>query len=119
MSIAELVGKFSTLEVSDVNPVATDISAKVASDGVPSLEKNSLMEELKVRASRSFPRGCLQSARAASSPCCAFYMSALSLCMLRSCLQHRLVRHGIGVAKAACCTSRQRAMRLGARSTAG
>jgi hypothetical protein len=53
MSVAGLVGKFSTLEVGDVTPVATDISAKVASEGVPSLESNNMMEELKVRLPRA------------------------------------------------------------------
>ena len=50
MSVAELVGKFSTLEVSGVSPVANDIAAKVSSEGVPSMEKNNLMADLKVRA---------------------------------------------------------------------
>ena len=49
MSVAELVGKFGELEVSGVSPVANDIAAKVSSEGVPSLEKNNLMADLKVR----------------------------------------------------------------------
>lgn len=49
MSVAELVGKFGELDVSGVSPVANDIAAKVSSEGVPSLEKNNLMADLKVR----------------------------------------------------------------------
>jgi hypothetical protein len=48
MSVSELVAKFATVPADGVAAIAADISAKVASDGVPSMDTNNLMDELKV-----------------------------------------------------------------------
>lgn len=48
MSVSELVAKFATAPADGVSAIAADIAAKVASDGVPSMDTNNLMDELKV-----------------------------------------------------------------------
>lgn len=48
MSVTEIAAKFSSAEVDAVSGIAADIAAKVSADGVPSLEKNGLMDALEV-----------------------------------------------------------------------